>query len=426
MLRFFPLFLFLATGLSAQPQNPFTVPEYAPSKAVLVEWDFNDQTWDLYSELIAHCQEAVEVICVVRDANEENDMSQRLAADGVPGGNISFVYVPCERMWIRDHGPFAVQTDNGTAFMDFNDKADSGLDENLPSNLAAEWNYDVYARPWIFDGGNLLVDNHGTLFCTRGLYDNNPGMTSQQISLELEDFMGINRVVALKRQHDDYWGHIDMQAKLLDDSTFVLSSVSFGHPNYDSLEYNFQLLAALETHEGKPYRIRRLPHADDWKTYANALILNNTVIVPVYDHPNDAVAVATYAELLPNHTIKTLNCNKIIGWEGALHCITMQLYDENNLVSTEAPSSLPELRLAVVPNPVVSGTPVGLKITGGSYLPCTVSINDALGRLRHREHFLQMPDEHQFDANLKPGLYYIQVQNEQSVVSVPFVVHQRP
>lgn len=426
MLRFIPFFLLLATGLTAQPQNPFTVPEYAPSKAVLVEWDFNSQTWDLYSELIAHCQEAVEVICVVRDAGEETDMTQRLSADGVPLGNITFVYMPCERMWIRDHGPFAVQTTNGMAFMDFNDKANSGLDENLPTNLAVEWNYDVYARPWIFDGGNLLVDNHRTLFCTRGLYDNNPGMTSQQISLELENFMGINNIVALKRQHDDYWGHIDMQAKLLDDSTFVLSSVSLGHPNYDSLEYNFQLLSGLETAEGKPYRIRRLPHADDWKTYANALILNNTIIVPVYDHPNDAIAVATYAELLPNHTLKTLNCNKIIGWEGALHCITMQLYDENNLVSTESPLPLPDMRLTVFPNPVVSGSPVGLKIAGGGTMSGILSITDALGRVRHQERLFRLNDEHKINADLEPGLYYIQVRNEKGVVGVPFVVNQRP
>ena len=111
MLRFFPLFLFLATGLSAQPQNPFTVPEYAPSKAVLVEWDFNDQTWDLYSELIAHCQEAVEVICVVRDADEENDMSQRLAADGVPGGQHQFCL--CALRTYVDTRPWSFCRTNG-------------------------------------------------------------------------------------------------------------------------------------------------------------------------------------------------------------------------------------------------------------------------------------------------------------------------
>jgi len=423
MIRFLPFFVLLSGALFAQPQNPYTVPEYAPSKAVLVEWDFNNNTWDLYSELIAHCREAVEVVCVVRDAGEETDITQRLTADGVSTDNVSFVYVPCERMWIRDHGPFAVQTSNGVAFMDFNDKADSGLDENLPTNLALEWSLDFYQRTWTFDGGNLLVDSYGTLFCTHGLYDNNPGMTQQAIAQDLENYMGINRVVALKRQHDDYWAHIDMQAKLLDDSTFVLSSVSFGHPNYDSLEYNFQLLAGLETHEGKPYRIRRLPHADDWKTYANALILNNTVIVPVYDHPNDSLAISTYAELLPNHNLKTLNCNKIIGWEGALHCITMQLFDENNLVSTELPSSLSDMQLTVVPNPVISGSPVGLKIAGGSTMSGTVSISDALGRLRYQERLARLQDEHLIYADLEPGLYYIQVRSEQGVASVSFVVY---
>lgn len=97
------------------PANPFTPPEYAPAKAVLIEWNFNNNIWSLYSQLIAECREAVEVICVVRDQNEENIMRQRLLNDGVPSEGVSYVHVPCERMWIRDHGPFAIMTEEGMA-----------------------------------------------------------------------------------------------------------------------------------------------------------------------------------------------------------------------------------------------------------------------------------------------------------------------
>lgn len=235
--------------------------------------------------------------------------------------------------------------------MDFDDKANSGMDENLPANLANLWGLPAYEIPWIFDGGNLLVDSRRTLFCTNGLYLNNPAWPKAALHQDLKQYMGIEQVVILKPQHNDYWKHIDMQIKLLDDTTFVVSSVTPGYsPNYDSLEANYALLAALTAPNGKPYRIARLPHADNWKTYANALILNNRVIVPTYDHPLDSLALAIYGDLMPQHIVRGVNCNKIIGWEGALHCITMQLFDDEQIVSLKKQYAYASnLRLSLIP-----------------------------------------------------------------------------
>ena len=79
----------------SQPVNPFTPPEYAPAKAVLIEWDFNQYTWDLYSTLIRECSEAATVIMVVNGQDEEMMISQQLVNDSVPMDNIEFVHVSC-------------------------------------------------------------------------------------------------------------------------------------------------------------------------------------------------------------------------------------------------------------------------------------------------------------------------------------------
>jgi agmatine/peptidylarginine deiminase len=345
----------LMLGASSQPQvplNPWTPPEYFPSKAVLIEWDFNQNTWPLYSELIGACREAAEVIMVVRDLTEENQVKNRLIADSVPLTNISFVHVPCERMWIRDHGPLAVWTDSGVVYMDFDDLASSGLDEDLPTNLANAWGLDSYQLPYILDGGNFMVNNFNTLFTTTRLYTNNPGFSPTQIRNDLETFMGITNVVTVSAQHNDYWGHIDMQIKLLDDSTFVVASVDPGSgPNYDTLENNYQFLASLTAPNGKPYRIRRLLMADNWKTYANSLILNNTVLIPTYNHIRDSLAFMVYKELLPNHLLVGINCNSIIGWDGALHCITMQLFDDQVIGGIKS-LSVRDHPVRFFPNPI--------------------------------------------------------------------------
>jgi agmatine/peptidylarginine deiminase len=379
------IILLLAVQLSAaqaQPLNPWTPPEYFPAKAVLIEWDFNANIWPLYAQLIRECRTAAEVILVVRDQGEQNQMTQRLLNDGVPLDNISFVHLPCERMWIRDHGPLAVHTDEGTVFIDFDDLANSGLDEDLPTNLAQLWGLTAYQFPYIFCGGNFMVDSYGTLFTTTRLYGNNPGYPRAEIDQVFADYMGINQIVTVSPQHNDYWGHIDMQIKLLDDTTFIISSAAPGSgPNHDSLELNYERLAALTAPHGKPYRIERLPMADNWKTYVNSLILNDKVIIPIYHHPLDSVAYELYRRLLPEHEIVGIDCNPIIGWEGAVHCITMQLFDEAPLAVAASERRPAAQALGLFPNPISAGQELQLSLPEELLPQAQVFIYDSSGKL---------------------------------------------
>lgn len=382
---FYKLLLFLILMLPlrgiAQPVNPSTPPEYFPSKAVLMEWDFNQYTWSLYADLIRECRLATAIILVVRDQNEEDQMRNLITAEGIPLSGITFAHVPCERMWIRDHGPLAVQTDQGVAFMDFDDLANSGLDENLPTNLANLWGIDAYNLPYVFCGGNFMVDSYDRLYTTSRVYSNNPAYSKAQIDQVFEDYLGITEIVTFSPQHDDYWGHIDMQLKLLDDTTFVLSEVNAGSgPEYDSLEANYARLQALTGPHGKPYRIGRLPMAEDWKTYANSLILNDRIIVPTYDHPFDSLALATYAQLMPGYDVVGVDCNKIIGWEGALHCITMQLFDEAQIAALRSVRQN-DAALSVYPNPVKEGEIVYIRYSESDGTPCTLNVYDMQGRI---------------------------------------------
>jgi agmatine deiminase len=385
MLKSFTTFMlgFLMAGFSlSQPLNPFTPPEYAPAKAVLIEWDFNQYTWDLYSTLIMECSEAATVIMVVNGQDEEMMISQQLIGDSVPMENIEFVHVSCEpRIWIRDHGPLAVFSGDAAVYIDLDDLANSGLSEDLPVKLANAWGLDSYGLPYVFCGGNFMVDGHHTLFTTTRLYSNNPAYPPATIDADFSSYFGINNIVTVSAQHNDYWGHIDMQMKLLDDTTIVISSVdSWSGPNYDTLENNYARIAALTAPNGKSYRIERLPMAENWKTYTNSLILNDKVLVPVYNHPLDSVAIDTYQQLMPGHEIVGINCNKIIGWEGALHCITMQLFDEDLLTAVQEQEAFPG-DLRAYPNPVDQGQEFHVQYTGDGSSNRVLRIYDANGML---------------------------------------------
>jgi agmatine deiminase len=95
-----------------------------------------------------------------------------------------------------------------------------------------------------------------------------------------------------------------------------------------------QELRAFRTREGQPYELvplplprpvldetgRRLP-----ASYANFLIINGAVLVPVYADPADAIAVAALAGCFPGRRVEPLNCLPLIQQNGSLHCATMQL-----------------------------------------------------------------------------------------------------
>ena len=64
-------------------------------------------------------------------------------------------------------------------------------------------------------------------------------------------------------------------------------------------------------------------------TYANFLIMKESVIMPIYNQPQkDLLAIQNMAIAFPNHKIITVDCNALIKQHGSLHCITMQLPKE--------------------------------------------------------------------------------------------------
>jgi len=65
---------------------------------------------------------------------------------------------------------------------------------------------------------------------------------------------------------------------------------------------------------------RRLP-----ASYANFLVINEAVLVPLYADPHDALAMATLSSAFPNREIIDIDCRPVIRQNGSLHCLTMQL-----------------------------------------------------------------------------------------------------
>jgi agmatine deiminase len=67
------------------------------------------------------------------------------------------------------------------------------------------------------------------------------------------------------------------------------------------------------------YEDQRLP-----ASYANFYIGNGVVLVPIFNDPNDARALATLRDSLPSRKVVGINCRDMVWGLGAFHCVTQQ------------------------------------------------------------------------------------------------------
>ena len=59
-------------------------------------------------------------------------------------------------------------------------------------------------------------------------------------------------------------------------------------------------------------------------SYANFLIANECVLIPIFNHKNDGKALGILKELFPKRRIVGLDCRDLIWGMGAIHCVTQQ------------------------------------------------------------------------------------------------------
>ena len=153
----------------------------------------------------------------------------------------------------------------------------------------------------------------------------NQPLTKEEIEGELKLRLKAKRVIWL--QHgavpgDDTDGHIDTTVRLAPEDTIV-----YCHPA------NRQELEALRTFDGKPYRLLELPTPEveyDGEalpaTYANFLVINGAVLVPVYNNPEkDKEAFEIIQSAFPDRTIIPIDATVIVRQHGSIHCCTMQI-----------------------------------------------------------------------------------------------------
>jgi len=329
--------------------------EWEAQDAVILTWPNEATDWAYILEEVIECY--VNIAHAIVDDEDliivTNDIEQtRQQLGDMDYSRVHFYELANNDTWARDFGPIGVLKDSKPVLLDFTFNAwgmkfAADCDNLISQGLAEQGAFSaplVSNRDMVLEGGSVESDGNGTIMTTSMclLQENrNPWMTREQIEEELKKRLGAEKVLWVENGYltgDDTDGHIDTIARFTPDNTIVyMGCDDENDEQYESLKaMEYELKNATNVH-GEPYRLLRLPSPAPIcendipafrlpATYANFLIMNHQVLVPVYGQPADAVALEVIKEAFPAHKVVGIDCNALIKQHGSLHCVTMQLF----------------------------------------------------------------------------------------------------
>jgi len=327
-----------------------TAAQWEEMQGVLVAWNnYDSNLYPLLAQIVNYAQHAATVYIV---CNDSNSVKSYLTGSNVIVTNAAFVQIPSNSIWARDFGPNTVYENevNNLSLVDWKyNRATRPKDDSVPRKLGAYMGLDVYstlAAPnrLVHTGGNFMCDGHGTAFSSKLVLNENgtgggwnQNMSEADVDSVMRRYMGINRYIKMDTLPYDGIHHIDMHIKLLDEETLLVGQYPTGVADGPQIEANLQYVSNnFQDCYGRPYKIIRIPQppmqngswpsdGGDYLTYTNALILNNLVLVPSYYMQYDTTAQRIWRDAMPGYEIHFLDCNDIIQYSGAIHCITHEI-----------------------------------------------------------------------------------------------------
>ncbi|MGB8581093.1 MAG: agmatine deiminase family protein [Candidatus Sulfotelmatobacter sp.] len=350
--------------------------EWEPHDATWLAWPHYHGDWPskfepvpwVYTEIIRNLAQHERVELVVNDAAAQRKVRKLMEKASAALTNVRFHRWPTNRVWMRDSGCIFVTAGPGLARLDGrgrpspHEPTDALRATKFRFNAWAKysnWRHDEqigslmanaadsreirpvrHDRRVVLEGGSIDVNGLGTLLTTEEcllskVQQRNPGMSRKDYEKIFADYLGAPHVIWLGRgiAGDDTHGHVDDLTRFVAADTVV--TMVENNPrdvNHKPLHDNLRRLREARDQAGKPLNIveipmpgpvvfeqRRLP-----ASYANFYIANGIVLVPVFNDPNDRVALNTLAQLFPAREIVPIYSGDLVWGLGTMHCMTQQ------------------------------------------------------------------------------------------------------
>jgi agmatine deiminase len=349
-------------------KNRYRMPaEWEPHASTWLAWPHYKLDWPgkfepipwVFAEIIRYLSRDERVELIVKDAAAEKLASKTLRLAHALNENIRFHRWPTDRIWTRDSGcafvwpcgadtPVRERSGLTAVKWQFNAwakypnwKRDEKIGSLMADAVGAREIQAVFGKKRVvLEGGSIEVNGQGTLITTEEcllsrVQQRNLGMKKRDYEKVFSEYLGGSNIIWLGSGivGDDTHGHVDDITRFVSPDTVVTCvEADPASENYEALRENVRRLRDATVEDGKPlatidlpmpapvyFEGRRLP-----ASYANFYIANRTVLVPVFNDPNDRVALDILADVFPDREVVGIYCGDLIWGFGAIHCMTQQ------------------------------------------------------------------------------------------------------
>jgi len=350
--------------IEAQPGESFTYPqtprslgyhmpaEWERHSAVWLSWPHDLDSFPALEKVEESYLSIIEVICqsemvnlLVRDEVMRDRVAAMIKARGVSTDRVCLHLADYADVWFRDYGPtFVVNREEGRLamvswiFNAWGEKYQDLIgDSKIPAVINQHLRLPIFHPGIVLEGGSIEVNGKGTLLTTEQCLLNsnrNPELSREQIEDHLREYLGASHIIWLKEGivGDDTDGHVDDVARFVSPGTVLCAwEEDRKDENYRALEENYRILARSKDQDGRPLNVIKLPMpgrvGQDRRlpaSYANFYIGNQVVLVPVFGHPNDSLALNIIQEAFPDRRVVGIGAEDLVHGLGTLHCISQQ------------------------------------------------------------------------------------------------------
>jgi len=337
----------------------------------------------VYAEIIRNLAKHERVELIVNNASAARQARRILERADALSDNIRFRRWPTNRVWLRDSGCIFLTQQPGFARPDSRGRPSPHESPALKFRFNAwakysNWRYDdkvgsLMAKvktPTLFrknerrmghpvsdlhpceirpvsagarivlEGGSIDVNGAGTILTTEEcllskVQERNPHMTRVHYEKAFADYLSAPHTIWLGRGifGDDTHGHVDDLTRFVSKDTVVtMVEPNSKDVNHAPLRANLRRLQSARNQDGKQLTVVQLPMPQPVvfegrrlpASYANFYIANGVVLAPVFNRPNDRIALDTLARLFPKREVVPIYSGDFIWGLGAMHCMTQQ------------------------------------------------------------------------------------------------------
>ena len=318
------------------------IPEWEPMAGTILNWPvFYPPLWETFRQMIS-ALDHVTTFLRIPEGYLGASVLVWLEKQGIDLTEVKPIPGPIGDIWARDYSAvYGVNPYTGEAlahkftfaafYPEYREQFKSVVE--IDDRFIWTEGFEVRRSEIMFDGGNILTDGDGTYFLTRRILTDNHSVPN--LTAKLKAWLGADRIFIFDEEPGDILGHI-CNFKLIGPEKAVV-----GLPDKDDTPLAKYLVKIRKMFVSLDFEVIDVPCGDGFQhvlpdgyndypgAYANSLIVNKRLLLPIYDRKDmemhNTSAIEAYKAALTGFEIMPIDASILGNGGGAINCSTKEV-----------------------------------------------------------------------------------------------------